>query len=185
MNPYFWLFSLYAFLITPIRVHVSVRIGKGVWYRVRLQAAGLPFVRKTDAPEAEEPVQQEDVARTLSGWQPFVQLVREGEVQKALRVIHMETLYVHARFSFNDAALTALCYAGLHTLLRTLFHCGLSPRALSGRVEADFDGRGTQLFVRSIISARLGSLVPAAIRLWTAYAKHARLKEETYAAASH
>lgn len=82
MNPYFWLFSLYAFLITPIRVHVSVRIGKGVWYRVRLQAAGLPFVRKTDAPEAEEPVQQEDVARTLSGWQPFVQLVREERFKR-------------------------------------------------------------------------------------------------------
>ena len=46
MNLYFWLFALYALLITPVGAQVHVRIDHGVHYRIRLQAAGLPVLRK-------------------------------------------------------------------------------------------------------------------------------------------
>ena len=47
MNPYLMAFSIYALLITPVTLHASVRVGRQVRYRPRVQAAGLPFIRKT------------------------------------------------------------------------------------------------------------------------------------------
>ena len=54
MNPYLLAFSIYALLITPITLHVSVRVGRQVRYRLRLQAAGLPFLRKIKEPQPQE-----------------------------------------------------------------------------------------------------------------------------------
>ena len=42
MNPYLMAFSIYALLITPVTLHASVRVGRQVRYRLRVQAAGLP-----------------------------------------------------------------------------------------------------------------------------------------------
>ena len=93
------------------------------------------------------------------------------------------------RFSFDDAAATALCYAAVQTLLRTLACAGVLPRVLDGRVEMDFQAKGTEVFASGIISARLGSLGMAAIQLGAALlgerARRNRSEEETYAAASH
>ena len=44
MNLYFWLFLLYAVLITPVGVRVHVCVDQGIRYRIRIQAAGLPFI---------------------------------------------------------------------------------------------------------------------------------------------
>lgn len=193
MNPYLLAFSIYALLITPVTLHCSVRVGKAVRYRLRLQAAGLPFIRKTKEPppQEERTVHEEDVARTLSEpwlW-PALRAVGVKRLIRALRAVHLESAYVHVRFSFDDAAATALSYAGLQTLLRALACAGVLPRTLEGRVEMDFRAEGTEVFASGIIGARLGSLGMAAIQLGAALlAERARLnrtEEETYAAASH
>ena len=193
MNPYLLAFSIYALLITPVTLHCSVRVGKAVRYRLRIQAAGLPFIRKTKEPppQEERTVHEEDVARTLSEpwiW-PAIRAVGLRRFKRLLRAIHLESAYLHVRFSFDDAAATALCYAAVQTLLRTLACAGVLPRVLDGRVEMDFQAKGTEVFASGIISARLGSLGMAAIQLGAALlgerARRNRTEEETYAAASH
>ena len=193
MNPYLLAFSIYALLITPVTLHCSVRVGKAVRYRLRIQAAGLPFIRKTKEPppQEERTVHEEDVARTLSEpwiW-PAIRSVGLRRLKRLLRAIHLESAYLHVRFSFDDAAATALCYAAVQTLLRTLACAGVLPRVLDGRVEMDFQAKGTEVFASGIISARLGSLGMAAIQLGAALlgerARRNRTEEETYAAASH
>ena len=193
MNPYLLAFSIYALLITPVTLHCSVRVGKAVRYRLRIQAAGLPFIRKTKEPppQEERTVHEEDVARTLSEpwiW-PAKRAVGLRRLKRLLRAIHLESAYLHVRFSFDDAAATALCYAAVQTLLRTLACAGVLPRVLDGRVEMDFQAKGTEVFASGIISARLGSLGMAAIQLGAALlgerARRNRTEEETYAAASH
>lgn len=193
MNPYLLAFSIYALLITPVTLHCSVRVGKAVRYRLRIQAAGLPFIRKTKEPppQEERTVHEEDVARTLSEpwiW-PAIRAVGLRRLKRLLRAIHLESAYLHVRFSFDDAAATALCYAAVQTLLRTLACAGVLPLVLDGRVEMDFQAKGTEVFASGIISARLGSLGMAAIQLGAALlgerARRNRTEEETYAAASH
>ena len=147
MNPYLLAFSIYALLITPVTLHCSVRVGKAVRYRLRIQAAGLPFIRKTKEPppQEERTVHEEDVARTLSEpwiW-PAIRAVGLRRLKRLLRAIHLESAYLHVRFSFDDAAATALCYAAVQTLLRTLACAGVLPRVLDGRVEMDFQAKGT------------------------------------------
>ena len=193
MNPYLLAFSIYALLITPVTLHASVRVGRQVRYRLRVQAAGLPFIRKTEEPppQEERTVHEEDVARTLSEpwlW-PALRAIGLKRLKRLLRVVHLESAYLHVRFSFDDAAATALSYAALQTLLRTLACAGALPRTLGGRVEMDFRAEGTEVFASGIIGARLGSLGMAAIQLGAALlaerARRNRTEEETYAAASH
>ena len=193
MNPYLLSFSIYALLITPVTLHCSVRVGKAVRYRLRIQAAGLPFIRKTKepSPQEERTVHEEDVARTLSEpwlW-PALRAIGLKRLKRLLRAVHLESAYLHVRFSFDDAAATALSYAALQTLLRTLACAGALPRTLGGRVEMDFRAEGTEVFASGIIGARLGSLGMAAIQLGAALlgerARRNRTEEETYAAASH
>ena len=193
MNPYLMAFSIYALLIAPVTLHASVRVGRQVRYRLRVQAAGLPFIRKTEepTPQEERTVHEEDVARTLSEpwlW-PALRAIGLKRLKRLLRAVHLESAYLHVRFSFDDAAATALSYAALQTLLRTLACAGALPRTLEGRVEMDFRAEGTEVFASGIIGARLGSLGMAAIQLGAALlAERARLnrtEEETYAAASH
>ena len=193
MNPYLLAFSIYALLITPVTLHVSVRVGRQVRYRLRVQAAGLPFLRKIKEPQPQEEhtVHEEDVARTLSEpwiW-PALRAIGLKRLRRALHAVHLESAYLHVRFSFDDAAATALCYAALQTLLRTLACAGALPRTLDGRVEMDFRAEGTEVFTSGIIGARLGSLGMAAIQLGAALlgarARLNRTEEETYAAASH
>ena len=187
MNPYLIAFSVYALLITPVTLHASVRLGTQVRYRLRVQAAGLPFMRRTYGEEREK----EDVTRTLSEpwiW-PVLRAVGVRGLLRLARVLRLESVYFHVRVSFDDAAATAMCYAALETLLRALACLGALPRSVEGRVEMDFQARGTEVFTSGIISARLGSLGIAAIRLGAALvksrARQNRTEEETYAAASH
>lgn len=193
MNPYLMAFSIYVLLITPVTLHASVRVGRQVRYRLRVRAAGLPFIRKTEEPppQEERTVHEEDVARTLSEpwlW-PALRAIGLKRLKRLLRAVHLESAYLHVRFSFDDAAVTALSYAALQTLLRTLACAGVLPRTLEGRVEMDFQAKGTEVFASGIIGARLGSLGMAAIQLGAALlaerARRNRTEEETYAAASH
>lgn len=194
MNPYFVLFSIYAVLITPITLHLSVRVGHGVSYRVRVQAAGLPFIRRVnqvDKPKDEVPVREEDVKRTIGtfNWQLLRAVLGHGRLRRIRKFVRLEQLYVHARLSFQNAAATALVFAAVRTTLQTLARCGVRPRAVRGRVEADFQMKGSELFVRGIISVRLGSLGLAAILLAPALigarGGNTQTEEDSHAAASH
>lgn len=191
MNPYFWLFSICAFLMTPLSVQVSVRLGHGVRYRVRFQAAGIPLLRKKEVnrPEEEETLDAQEVARSaLSPELPVVlALWKSGALRRALGALHMEALSIHARISFADAAATAMIYAAVRAVAQALVMCVKNPGRVQGRVEANFQCQGTEIFVRCMVSGRLGSLGAAAIRLGLDVVRtRARLLEEdSYAAASH
>ena len=192
MNPYFIMFSAYALFIAPIRLHLSLRIGKRMSYRVRVQLVGLPLIRRTEEqPQEEQQVREEEVAQTLalSDWRPVILAIREGWLKWTMKRLRIETLYLHARLSFDDAALNAISYAFLRTLLDTLSRCGFQRGKLFSKLEMDFFARGTEVFVRGIISARLGSLGIAALWLGAVYVNkrsdQARTEEDSYAAASH
>lgn len=191
MNPYFWLFSACALLMTPLSAQISVRVGHGVRYRVRLQAAGLPFLQKREEnhPEEEERVDVQEVAHgALSPELPVaLSLWKSGAIRRALGTLRLESLYLHAHISFEDAAATALIYAAVRSAAQTITLCAATPNRVQGRVEADFRGEGTEVFARCMVSGRLGSLGAAALRLgWAAWRTRARLLEEdSYAAASH
>lgn len=192
MNPYFMAFSVYAIFIAPVRLHLCLRMGRRTSYRVRVQLIGLPLIRKTEEkPQEEQTVKEEEVAQTLalSDWRPVILAVREGWLKWTLRRLHIEMLYLHARFSFDDAAVNALCYAFFCTLLDTLKRCGFQRGRFFSKLEMNFRARGTEVFLRGIISARLGSLGIAALWLGAVYlnrsSEQARTEEDSYAAASH
>jgi len=191
LNLYFWLFALYALLITPVGAQVHIRIDHGLHYRFRLRAAGLPVLRKKK--EEKEPqethLRSGDVMKGMKDWDygMFAVLMRQGHFGRILRLFEWRDLEVRARISFEDAALTAMVYTLIRTVLQTAAH--IRPLPVKGRVEMDFQGEGTQLSLRCIATARLGNITAAAIRLWLAAAsyraKGSAAEEETYAAASH
>ena len=184
MNPYFWIFALYALLITPVGAQVHIRVDHGVHYRVRLLAAGMRVLRKADPPDREKHLQPDSVFRNAKNWDYalMIALVRHGHVQRLLRRIQWRQAEIRACISFEDAALTALTYAFIRTVMQTVARC--RPLPIRGRVEMDFRHRGTAVSFRGIATARLGSLTAAAIGLLlAAAAERAKLdKEESYAA---
>ena len=192
MNWYFWLFSTYALLITPVTAHVNLRIGQCVRYRLRIQAAGLPLIRRTEQEEdaQEKTVDSRRMANgllALDGRMLFA-LFREGHVKRVLRAFRLHSALVHVRISFHDAALTALSYAALRTILQTVLGCIPDPDRIRGRVEMNFDAAGSEIFVRCILSARLGNLLAAMVRMGAAVIRlrtAAMTEEGTYAEASH
>ena len=188
-NFYFLFFTAYAVLITPITLRLGLRLGKDAGYSVRVQAAGMPFARRrSEDDRAEElPIREQEVARTLASTN--FALVRAAldlkALRRLLRAVHLESLHIRARFSFADASRTALCFAAVRTLLQTLRTCGVPMSRLGGHVTANFDGQGSEVLIRGIVAARLGSLGLAAILFGAAFirahAKQARLEEEPYA----
>ena len=69
MNPYLLGMSLYTLFILPVTLRFRVRLGGRSGYRLRLQAAGLPFARKR-APEDkrdERPFPRREMAQALAG----------------------------------------------------------------------------------------------------------------------
>ncbi|MEG0995788.1 MAG: hypothetical protein RSH26_02400 [Clostridia bacterium] len=173
MNPYFFFFAAYAVLITPITLRWGLRLGKDAGYSLRIQAAGMPFVRerKEDDRVGELPIREQEVARTLASTNlALLRAALHGKVlRRFLRAIHLESLHIRARLSFADASRTALCFAAARTLLQTLHACGVPMSKLSGHVTANFDFQGSEVLIRGIVAARLGSLGFAAILFGTAF----------------
>lgn len=192
MNGYFWLFALCALLMTPVTAHVSLRIGQGVRYRLRIQAAGLPFIRRSEEGNGaeEKMVDSQQMAKgifKLDGRMLF-SLFREGHFQRVWKAFRLQSAWVHVRLSFADAAQTALCYAALRTVLQTLLGCLADPRVIHGRAEMNFEAEGSEIFVRCILSARLGNIAAAMVRMGAAMLRlrtAAITEEGTYAEASH
>lgn len=193
MNLYFLFFSAYALLITPITVRWSLRLGRRSGYKVRVQAAGLPFARKRSEDDAkgERPIREQDVAKSLASADvPLLRTALQSHLRKRVaRCLRLKRLTVYARFSFDDACMTALCYAAARTVLQTAALCRPAPGVLGGRVEADFRAQGSELLIQGISGARLGSLGLTAILFGAAVirerGRQSRAKEEQYATASH
>lgn len=175
MNPYFICFSLYSLLIMPLTLQFRLRLGKRSGYRLRLQAAGLPFVRKrtSEDNQDEQPIEEREVARTLA--ETDLALVRAAlrkpVLKKVWHTLHWKELRLYALFSFSDAAQNALAFCLSQTLLQTLASTGALPPAFTWQTEVDFNGRGTEALFQGIVTFRLGSLFPAAALFISAYLK--------------
>lgn len=189
MNPYFMVFALYALIISPVTLHASVRIGRGVRYRILLQFSGLPVINRSFDGERqrEKRVKDRDVAGALKPdtFRAAKAIAHSQAVRHLPRLFRWEGLHVRVRLSFDDAAATAMSFAGLHAVANVAR--ALAPNApLTGRVEADFQGRGSELYARCIVSARLGSLGYAAIVLASilmeARERRSPTEERSYAA---
>lgn len=189
MNLYFWAFSFYAFMITPVSVQAHILIEKGFHYRFRFRAAGLPVLRKIKQEQPESQLRSVDILKNVKQWDAglAVSLIREGHLGRLWRLFQWRDCEIHARISFEDAALTAMAYAVIRTVAQTWGR--IHPPHVRGRVEMDFQGQGAMLSLRCIASVRLGSLLAAAVRLWLAAIRYrsGRLsaEEENYASASH
>lgn len=188
MNPYFILFSLYAAAITPLTLRFRLRLGKQSGYRLQLQAAGLPFVRRrtSDDRSDEQPIQEQDVAQTLAGANiPLIRaLLRPSVLRRLWQLFNWRELELFIRFSFVDAAHTALSFCMSRTLLQALQTAGALPPVFKWQTEADFNAQGTELLFQGIVTFRLGSLLPAATTFALAYrrARAARHQSEHSAA---
>lgn len=193
MNVYFWCFALYALWITPIGLEISVCAGRNVRWRIRMQAAGLPVWRRRQAEESmkeEQPVDGRETARRmLSPDAPELLLLwKKGHIRRFLQTWRLQSLYIHGQISQPDAAQTAMLFAALRTLLQTLSHLPAVYKRVQCSLQADFQAQGSQLFLRCIVTARLGNLVVAVLRFAAAaHHIHSRFtaKEEESYAASH
>lgn len=185
MNPYFWLFAVYAVLITPVTFQGWVRLEKELDWQLQIRIAGMPLLRVEKTGAAKRRKAAELLAHADAGL--LRSLLREGDIRHFFRAFQLERLDLYLRLSLNDAALTAMLYAAVRTLLHTLAVCGALPRKVGGRVEADFELHHSQMNIGGIFACRLGKLGLAAIRLGMAVLRQKRLsaEEETYAAASH
>lgn len=173
MNPYFICFSLYSLLMMPLTLQFRLRLGKRSGYRLRFQAAGLPFVRKRTTADRrdEQPLGEREVAHALA--ETNLTLARAALSKPVLksvwRSLRWRELRLHALFSFSDAAQTALCFRLSSILLQALSAAGALPPAFACQTELDFGGRGTEVLFQGIVTFRLGSLLPAAALFIPAY----------------
>ena len=190
MNPYFWLFSLCAVLAAPLRLHIRVRFGREMRYRIRLQMVGLPIVKKEteENDAAEETVDSARMAKGLFSLDRTLalSLLRQGHMTRLFKTFHLESVHIRALLSFENAALTAMSYAAARVAVQTALICMGRPAVINGRVEMDFHQKGTEVLVRCILSARLGSLFLSALRLLAAIIRTRagllKAKEDPYAA---
>lgn len=191
MNVYFWLFGIAGVLSIPITLQVTLRVGRGVHYHICFRAAGLPLAKREEqGEEAEEKMFSRQMARglfSLDGRMVWP-LIRQGHVMRAVRVMRLEKLFVRIRLSFSDAAATAMSFAAVRAFAQTLLLCTQTSLPLDGRVEMNHAAEGSEVLMMGIFSARLGSLLAAALRLALAAVRvragisHSKAEEEQYAA---
>ena len=192
MNVYFWLFASAAILSLPLAMEVTLRLDQKLRYRIRFHLAGVRVAQKRKQDEeAGENVVSAQTAKGLFSLDGRLawRLLRGGHVLKALRVMKLDSIHVHARLSFQDAALTAVAFSGFRMVAQTLLLCLRPSVHIGGRVEMDYAGQGTQARLQCIFSCRLGILLAAALRLvaaiLSARSELMKTEEEPYAAASH
>lgn len=191
MNYYLLFFAVYGALIAPVTFRFSLRLGERAGYGFRFQILSMPLMRmrKYDDAEGERPIREREVTRALAGSDTaLIKALASPALRRRLAgSVELRSLTLHARFSFGDARKTALWYALTRELWRALMLCMPRRSRLEGHLEADFDGRGTEVLMRGIITARLGSISYTALVLGALYlSERAALKaaeEEKHAAA--
>ena len=185
LNAYFWIFALYAVLITPVALNVHIRFDGKIDWRMRLYIAGIPVVKRE---KKEKPGRTAGLLTRQKRHRLAFALVRDGSAARMIRSMHLQQVQLYARLSFEDAAATAMTFAFLRTLMQSLTCCGVLKDELSGALQADFGGKGTGADVRCIFTGRLGKLCVAGIHLMVSAAKAKAgltAEEEEYAAAPH
>ena len=114
MNFYLLGLSFYGLMIMPVTLRFRLRLGKHPGYRVRVQAAGLPFARKRSDQDTrdEQPIEEKKVAQTLAqtDWTLVRAMLSPGVIKRLLTLPHFEQFSLIARFSFPDACHTALAF---------------------------------------------------------------------------
>ena len=196
MNPYFVCFAIAAVLIAPLTVAVDAELGRRTRYRLRLLAAGLPmrrqylrvlFSRRRVLVEERGLFTAKSEERALALPKVNAAIVRTLLSPKLWRCllggVKLERLMI--RVALRDASRTALVYAAVATVLRSLNEAGKLPPTAG--VSADFSGESTRLYASCIISVRTGRLLlttaTAGVLLLRALAAaKERTKEQSYAA---
>ncbi len=207
MNFYMLFLGLYSLLILPLTLRFEIRIGKGLGYRLRVSVTGMPAVGQDvrlgqGKAKGEPPKETEEdgageamnIAEALWRLDPALRkAVFSKPMREALaRAVRFERVWARVRIAFEDAAATALCYAGLNIVMDTLRYLGAAPEKLEVRSEVDFQRAGSTLTAGGILFVRLGSLALVASLLAVTYRRAARardketsVEENGYAATSH
>ncbi len=192
MNYYLLFFSVYAVLIAPVTFRFSLRLGKRAGFGFRFQLFGLPIMRKRkpDDLEGERPIHEREFTKAVAASDAALikALISPDLWRRLFSSAELHNLTLHARLSFDDACKTALWYSLSREIWRTLTQCLPRRGKLKGHIEADFSGKGTEVLLRGIIGARLGSIGFTALIFGALYlSKRAAMQtaeEEKHAAAS-
>ena len=190
MNPYLISLLVYLVLITPLRLSLRIRIGRRTSYLLRIQAAGLPFYRsRRDEDSADEqPIDQQEMSQQLQpeNFRLIKSLAAKPILRMFFRLAHLQWLSVYIHISQPDAMQNALLYGTLRTTTETASRILADRFPLRIHLRTDFQGQGSEVLLRCIISLRLGSLLPAAfIWLWRLYQLEKEPPKEDEYAASH
>lgn len=192
MNLYLLFFVIYSALIAPITARFSLRLGPRAGFGMRFALSGVPVLKRRAPGDMrdERPIKERDVAHALGSTN--LRLLKTAFALSLWRrlkgMVRIDSLYIHARFAFADVCKTALLYALTRETLRGLCAIPAVRRKLSGHVEATFKNVGTEVLIRCIVTARLGSLALAALLFGALYLSKKAGKsppEEEKHAASH
>ncbi len=177
MNPYFWCFAVYALWITPVTLHMGIQYDQKWRWAVKLKLAGVTVMNRTS--QNHQPKAKASGRKRMS-WS----LLKSPEFKQMRNILRFDSVNVYARLAFEDAALTAMSFALVQTVLDTLVRCGALKRNVRGRIEADFRAGRPVLEIQGIVSAYLGNLAIAYARFAFAQLRaHIRqMREEKYAA---
>ena len=189
LNPYFWFFAVWAFLITPVKIYAGVRLHREFYWEIRIVFAGMPIAEKKRKKSGEQHKTQE-IQRLIQGWSSpgrrmASALFWDGTLKKFARCFRCEEVQVLAQVAFQDAAVSAMVYSLVRTVLETLRCCGIKNEKVTGRIAVDFQSQEPAVQVQGIFSARLGTIAIAGFQLLISalrYRAGLALEEKTYAA---
>lgn len=174
MNPYAVAFFSVAFLILPLKFRFSLLLDQQLLTAWSVSSYGLPLIvchvrgKSKGKEKANKPIVPPGIA-ILSGLRHSDTLRR---ILRGLLVRQQITLRLDLRF--QDAALRALSYAALDTVLRTLKRLDLLPRALNLTAACQMQQGEGGAKMTGIFHIRLGSLLfaGALLRLAMRRASH-------------
>lgn len=179
MNYYLLFLCVYILCIFPTALWVDLRLGEKVTYSVHF---GLPRIaggsgkkawRKGSAEPKEKPADRKTAARedSLLSVSPamFRAIFSRPVWRAARRLVDRGRVYLLIRCSFSDAAVTALSYAAVNTLLEVIRRVGTGWLELEAQTELSFEAEGSKLELRGIFILRLGSIALMAAHVLTRY----------------
>ena len=181
MNYYLLFLSLYTLCIFPAALWVDLRLGPKITYDLHL---GLPRISggtrkrawwkgrkepKEDSIDKDVDVKEDSL---LSVSPAVLRAIFSRPVWRAARrLVDRGRVYLFVRCAFPDAALTALSYAAVNTLLEVLRRAGTGWLELEAKTELSFEAEGSRLALRGIFILRLGSIALMAAHVLVRYRK--------------
>lgn len=162
MNFYMLFLGLYTLCILPITLRLELRFNQGFLGRVHIGISGMPAMtlrfRLGKGNLQEEDDKEPDIFPALFRARPgLIRAALSKPFRQMLRrSIRWEGLRAHVRVSLEDAATTALVYAGLTVFLNTVKACGV--QRLDMQTSVGFSGGDARAEMEGILFVRLGSL---------------------------